>query len=73
MKQLITLITIVLFNTQCNKPQEPVKGDTCIIVTITADSTLIDNKPFIRVITNKGELYLTQLKTWVIGDTLQLQ
>lgn len=62
-KQIITLDTSI---TQIN-------SNKAIIIKLTKDTTTIKDRRFVKVYTNRGELYLLDNNTWLEGDTLELE
>jgi len=74
---LITTLSLGLYSQTINeliKQNHAPNGDELVIIKEITDSiTVVDGKEFIKVLTNKGELYLVASKKWVVGDTLQLE
>ncbi len=74
---LITTLSLGLYSQSINeliKQNHAANGDELVIIKEITDSiTVVDGKEFIKVLTNKGELYLVANKKWVVGDTLQLE
>ena len=74
---LITTLSLGLYSQSINeliKQNHAANGDELVIIKEITDSiTVVDVKEFIKLLTNKGELYLVANKKWVVGDTLQLE
>lgn len=82
MKIILILIVLTLTVTQCNPfrgqlyPKEDnkqLKENQVVIRKITTDTINISGKRFVRVLTNRAEIYLLGTKIWIKGDTLELE